>query len=92
MILVSTLRQIVEKDGFVFVVRTPAHSFTMGESTAEVPARVELFAAKAGADKAAQGVGLAGIPDGVITRARARARAVAHLDPFFAALYTVREA
>lgn len=88
MILVSTLRQIVEKDGFVFVVRTPAYTLTMFGTSASMPERVELFAAKAGADKGAQGLGLPGVPASTITRERARA--VAHLDPFFDALYTVK--
>ena len=88
MILVSTLRQLVEKDGFVFVVRTPAHTITIGSQSASMPDRVELFGAKAGADKAAQGLGLPGSPVSVITRERARA--AAHLDPFFDALYTVK--
>ena len=88
MILVSTLRQLVEKDGFVFVVRTPAHTVTIGGQSASMPEHVELFAAKSGADKAAQGLGLLGSP--VSTIARERARAAAHLDPFFDALYTVK--
>lgn len=88
MILVSTLRSLVEKDGFVFVVRTPAHTITIDGQSASMPDRAELFGAKSGADKAAQGLGLPGSPVSVITRERARA--AAHLDPFFDALYTVK--
>lgn len=83
MILVSTLRQLVEKDGFVHVCRKPAYSFTISGRTYDAPASVELFV-----KKPSEAGEVPGIPRAVITRERARA--AAHLDPFFAALYTVK--
>lgn len=84
MILVSTLRKLVEDDAFVFVARIPAHSFTLLGTTVSAEASVELFAKKPSEKVSPINPTL----KAVVTRERARE--VAHLDPFFDSIYAVK--
>lgn len=87
MILVSTLRKLVEQDGYVFVASIPAHSFNVCGKIVTVEARKELFA-----KRPPESLVIIETPihkaTGTITRERARD--VAHFCPIFDSLYGVR--